>query len=262
MGRIGRTVAVATCMAGTLGAGATAAGAAWNPIASGGMNVSDQVSLARTSDNVLHVGWASAGDDVRQTPITAAGAVGSPAPIVLGWSSAGDPALVAQGTTLTAFFPGTPTLVTGNPQFGLNMATSPDGGATWSLSPSAIYNGDFVEARTPAAVNSNGQWIQSFYGARESLVHVGLSPAVPAQAGYGEGTDQGLAVDAGGAVMSAWCNYLDPGPGVYAAPVDPATGAPAGPVTRMPGSGYCAAAVRTQVVARPGGGFYIAAENA
>jgi hypothetical protein len=264
MRALGRAAAIAACMVGTLGTGAAMADAAWNPVATGGMNISDQVSLARTSDGILHVGWAQASnntDSILQTPITAAGAVGSPVTLVSGWSMASDPALVAQGTTLTAFWPGSPTTVTGDPQFGLDMATSADAGATWNVSKSAIYNTDFVYGRVPAVGYAGGQWLQSFYGVSETRVHVGLNPATPSVAGYGEGLDQGMAVDAGGNVMVAWCQFLDPGSSVYVAPVNPATGAPAGPAEAMPDTGSCPAATRTQLVARPGGGFYIASES-
>ena len=119
-----RSLVAAGLAAYALAVAAPSAGAAWKPFASGGMNISDQVSLARTSDGVLHVGWFQAGYNVFQTPVSAAGGVGAAVPIVNGWASAGNPVLVAQGVALTAFWPGSPTLVTGDPQAGIDMATS------------------------------------------------------------------------------------------------------------------------------------------
>src|SRR5580700_8750210 len=85
---------------------APAAGARrWTRIASGGMNVSDQVGLARTEDGVLHVAWRHQGStqELFQTPIAASGRVNSPVTILSGWASVGSPALVAQGPVLSAF---------------------------------------------------------------------------------------------------------------------------------------------------------------
>jgi hypothetical protein len=248
-----KAAALAAC---TLGAAAPSASAAWKPFASGGMNISDQVSLARTSDRVLHVGWFDAGYDVFQTPVSAAGTVGAAVPIVSGWASAGNPVLVAQGTALTAFWPGSPNLVTGNPQAGIDMATSADGGRTWAVSPRAISSDGF--ASSPAAVAAGGTFLQAFYRGSETVVHAGLDPAVPAAGGYGSGTNQALAASTAGQAMVAWCTTG----GVFVQPVTPATGAPAGPASNMPATGYCDAAARTQLVARVRGGFVIAAPDA
>src|SRR4051794_38445772 len=225
--------------------------AAWKPFASGAMNISDQVSLARTSDGVLHVGWFHGGYSVLQTPIAAAGNVGAEVPIVSGWASASDPVLVAQGNGLTAFWPGSPTLDTGNPQAGIDMATSGDGGRSWSVSPRAVSFDGF--ASVPAAAVAGGTFLQAFLRGAETVVHAGTDPAVPAGGGYGEGTNQALAVSPAGQALVAWCSG-----GVFVQPVTPASGAPAGPAAKMPRTGYCDAAARTQLVARAGGGFVVA----
>ena len=220
------------------------------------MNISDQVSLARTSDGVLHVGWFHAGYDVFQTPVSAAGGVGAAVPIVSGWASAGNPVLVAQGAALTAFWPGSPTLVTGDPQAGIDMATSADGGRTWAVGPRAISSDGF--ASSPAAVAAAGTFLQAFYTGSETVVHAGLDPAVRAAGGYGGGTNQALAASAAGEAMVAWCTTG----GVFVQAVTAATGAPAGPASNMPATGYCDAAARTQLVARVRGGFVVAAPDA
>ena len=251
-----RSLKVAAVAVGMVAAAAPSAGAAWKPFASGGMNISDQVSLARTGDGVLHVGWFDAGYDVFQTPVSAVGTVGAAVPIVSGWASAGNPVLVAQSSELAAFWPGSPTLVTGDPQAGIDMATSADGGRSWAVSPGAISANGF--ASSPAAVAAGGAYLQAFYSRNETVVHAGLDPAVPAAGGYGGGTNQALAASVAGAAMVAWCTTG----GVFTQPVTPATGAPAGPASNMPATGYCDAAARTQLVARVGGGFVIAAPDA
>jgi hypothetical protein len=250
-----RSLVAAAVAVGTVALAPSTAGAAWKPFASGAMNISDQVSLARTSDGVLHVGWFRAGFDVFQTPVSAAGTVGAAVPIVSGWASAGNPVLVAQGGALTAFWPGSPTLVTGDPQAGIDMATSADGGHAWAVSPRAVSSDGF--ASSPAAAAVGGTFLQAFERGSETVVHVGLDPAVPAAGGYGGGTNQALAASTAGQAMVAWCTTG----GVFVQPVTPASGAPAGAASNMPGTGYCDAAARTQLVARVRGGFVIAAPD-
>ncbi len=251
-----RSVKVAALVVVGLGAVAPSARAAWKPFASGAMNISDQVSLARTSDGVLHVGWFHAGYDVFQTPVSPSGAVGAAVTIAGGWASIGNPVLVAQGNGLTAFWPGSPTLVTGNPQSGIDMASSGDGGKTWTLSPRAVSSDGF--ASSPAAVVAGGTFLQAFLAGSQTVVHSGVDPAVPAAGGYGGGTNQALAASATGQAMVAWCTTG----GVFVEPVTAATGAPAGPAKNLPATGYCDAAARTQLVARPHGGFVVAAPDA
>ncbi len=251
-----RSPKVGVAVACWLAVAVPSAGAAWKPFASGGMNISDQVSLARTSDGILHVGWFRAGYDVLQTPVSPPGTVGTAVPIVSGWASAGNPVLVAQGAALTAFWPGSPTLVTGDPQAGIDIAASADGGRTWAVGSRAISFDGF--ASSPAAVAAAGTFLQAFYTGRETVVHAGVDPAVGAAGGYGSGTNQALAASAAGDAMVAWCTTG----GVFVQAVTPATGAPAGPASNMPGTGYCDAAARTQLVARRGGGFVIAAPDA
>src|SRR4051812_6476364 len=203
------------------------ADAAWKPFASGAMNISDQVSLARTSDGVLHVGWFQGASSVMQTPIAAGGSVGAGVPIVSGWASAGDPVLVAQGTGLTAFWPGSPTLETGNPQAGIDVATSGDGGRSWSVSPRAVSFDGF--ASVPAAAVAGGTFLQAFLRGGETAVHVGTDPGVPAAGGYGGGTNQALAVSSAGPALVARCPD-----GGFVPPVNPASGPPAGAAAKMP----------------------------
>lgn len=154
--------------------GSTARG--WVPIASGGMNISDQVGVARTSDRVLHVAWRrrAAGQDLLQTPVTRSGRVGSPVTVAGGWAAVGSPALVARGRALSAFFPGSATLTTGDPTYGLDLATSGDAGASWSVRPAAIARDEFAFARTPAAVlTTAGRYLQAWSGTAATVVHAG-----------------------------------------------------------------------------------------
>src|SRR3954453_3682852 len=111
------------------------------------------------------------------TPATTSGRRRSPRParsapgvtIVSGWASASNPVLVAQGTALSAFWPGSPTLETGNPQAGIDMASSSDGGRSWSGGPQAVTVDGF--ASSPAAAVAAGTFLQAFLRGSETVVH-------------------------------------------------------------------------------------------
>lgn len=219
----------------------------WAPIGSGGMNISDQAGLARTSDRVLHVAWRrqASGQDLLHTPIAPSGRVGSPGSVVSGWAGIGSPALVARGRALSAFFPGSATLTTGDPTYGLDLATSGDAGASWSVSPTAIARNEFAFARTPAAVmTAGGTYLQAWYGTGATVVHTGLDPGVAPAGGFGAGTNQALAAASDGQAMVAWCDQRGSGSDVSLARVDAATGTRVGGVVSLPDSGRCGADTR------------------
>jgi hypothetical protein len=252
-----RALKVAALAAGIIVAGApSAADAAWQTVGTGQMDISDQIGLARTSDGVLHVGWHRKADDLLQTPITAAGAVGSPVPIVSGWSSVGNPVLLAQGSLLTAVWSGSPTLVTQNPQEGIDLATSADGGATWAVGATAIEPDAF--GSSPAATFAGSTLLYAWNAGLQGVVKSGVDPAVAPSGGYPQAYDQQLATSASGDVTLAYCTIAG---GVSVAPVTPATGAPAGSAVHMPGTGFCDAAARVALVARVGGGFSVASPS-
>lgn len=238
----------------------------WSLVGDGRLVISGQNGVARTPDGILHVAWQRLRPDgageVMHTPISPAGAVGASTPIVTGWSSVGDPSLIAQGGTLTAFFAGTPTTETGNPQDGLDMAASGDGGASWAVAGNAIYRGEFSGVSVPSAVAFGGTFLESWYAPDGTVVHAGLDPNTPAKHGYGNGGLQSLTTDGAGALV-AWCANSAP-EGVFVQRVDPASGAPVGASALAPGSAnaagstFCPASGRVELVARPGGGYYAA----
>jgi hypothetical protein len=256
-------------------AGVTAnAGAAkrWSSLkTSGQLNISDLVGTARTADGTLHVAWhrrtANGLYDLFQTPVTARGRVGTPVPIVTGWASIGGPSLLASGTALNAFFSGSRTQVTGDPSFGLDSSVSGDGGTTWSLAPTAVAAGDFVEARDSSVALGPHGLLASWYAGSETVVHLGTDPNTPSQRGYGLGTGQALAVNFGAAEV-AWCTGVQGPNGVFVESVDPATALPFGAARIVPGStsrasdgtpeAYCSPSARVPLVARLAKGFFVA----
>ncbi len=221
----------------------------WRPVAAGTMNPSDEAGLARTADGTLHVAWrrgASPGQDVVHTPITAGGAVGAPATVLGGWAQVTSPALAAVGDGLLAVVGGSRTGETLDPQYGLNTATSSDGGRTWAVADVAASHSPFAAASTPALAFGAGGLLAAWAGSGGTEVHPGVDPTIAAQGGFGPGIDQALVATTSGRVLAAWC---DADRGVSFAAVSAATGAPAGPSRPVAGSGRCPADTRVPLTA-------------
>jgi hypothetical protein len=268
-----RTAVTAALLALAAPAPAVAGGPGiWTPLGTTDqLNISDLASLARTRDGTLHVAWhrriaSSSTYDLLTTPVSPAGAVGTSVPVVTGWVSLGGPTLLAKGDGLTLFFSGPRTNTTGDSSGdGLDVAVSLDSGATWQWVNGAIAVGDFVSARDASVAAVGGTFVESWYAGQETVAHAGLNPGTPNQRGYGDGANQGVASD-GTTALVAWCTGVQGPNGVFVQPIDPGTGAPAGPASLMPGSTvvnsgvaetFCPASARVPIVARVGGGYYI-----
>ena len=244
----------------------------WTQITTGGgQSGIRNIGVARTADGTLHVVWQREPGTVLHTGISASGRAGAATPIVTGWAGVGD-ADVAVGANgeLLAFWAGGRTTNSGDPLVGLNLATSTNGGSSWALTPASIVKEAFAHARTPNVAVVNGTPIQAWYDVGEPFVHVGVDPNRPGVRHAPPGTNQEIAANSTGETWIAWCNGLTPsaGLGVYVERIDPATGAAAVPAARVPGSftrfqgadaHLCPAAARTALVARAGGGFFVAA---
>jgi hypothetical protein len=114
-----------------------------------------------------------------------------------------------------------------------------------------------------AATLPNGTTLQAWAGTLGTWVHAGLDPATPnhdLQAPLGQyGYDVGTAVDAAGRAVVAWYSSGAGRLGVFAQDVA-ADGSPVGSAVNMPGTAAMKVGMlgRTPIVARPGGGFYVA----
>jgi hypothetical protein len=273
-----RRIAMSAALFALAAPGSAAAGGpgAWTPVGTTDqLNISELASLARTRDGTMHVAWfrrirSSSTYDLLTTPVSPAGAVGASGPVVTGWVSLGGPTLLAQGGGLALFFSGPQTNTTGDPHDGLDLATSADGGATWAVANSAVAAGDFVSARDASVAAVGGTFVESWYAGRETVVHAGLDPGTPNQRGYADGANQGVASD-GTTALVAWCTGVQGPNGVFVQPIDPGTGAPAGPASLMPGSTvvrggvaetFCSASARVPLVARTGGGYFAVSTDA
>jgi hypothetical protein len=229
------------------------------------------VGLVRTADGTLHVAWhvQSGADtfDLRHTSISPSGRVGLTSTIVAGWASLEDPALVgAPGGAIRVLFGGIHTTDPADPNRDLNTALSTNGGASWMLEPGdAAAPGDAAFGSPVAATAAGAALLpyETWFTTLGVWVHAGLGPATPNynyQTPLGCcGYDSNLASDAAGDVMLAWYSNATGHLGVYVQQVA-ADGSPSGAPANMPGTGNMSVGElgRTPLVARPGGGFYVA----
>jgi hypothetical protein len=263
-----RILVVATVVACLAVPPAHAAG--WRQVTAPGGTSIDQVALLRTPDGVLHVAWRNRSgpntEDLWHTRIAPDGAIGPTTPVVTGWAGVLDPALTAAPGGIRAFWGGIRTTDPEEPNRELNTALSTDGGQSWALQTGSVapvgaqaYGSDVSAATLP-----DGTPLQAWSGTLGTWVHSGLDPASPNvdyQAPLGNyGYFPGIAADAAGGAMMAWFSSAAGNVGVVAQGVG-ASGAPAGPLLRMPGTQVMVGGgtvSRTPVAARAGGGFYVA----
>jgi hypothetical protein len=262
-----RVLAVAVLVAALAAPAAQAA--PWKRVTTPDGASTDQVGLARAADGVLHAVWhhptGPNTSDLVHTPISAAGKVGANTPVQSGWTGFTNPALVVDPGGLRAFWGGFRTTDTSDPQNETNTALSGDGGASWALQPGSVVPGGAQSygSNTAATVRSDGSTLQAFAGTLGTWVHAGLSPSTPNQdyqAPLGSyGYDPNLATDATGRTVMAWYSNATGHLGVQVQDVG-ADGSPVGAAATMPGTGNMQVGMlgRTPLVARRGGGLYVA----
>jgi hypothetical protein len=240
----------------------------WDPVTSADGENIDQVATLRTPDGQLHVIWHrktpgnGANADLMQTVIAPNGTVGAPQTLVTDWAGIGDPAIVrASDGQLLVFAAAQRSADSSDPIQNVALWSSSDGGASWALSPADVAKGAGFSDPMGAAIGSDGAtpffaWSSTF----GLFVHRGTDPAAASgnfhdAAGLGCcGYYPGVALDsAAGQLVVAWYALVSQGNGVYAQQVDEASGNPAGPLMRMPGTGDSVSPLqRVGVAARPG----------
>jgi hypothetical protein len=241
----------------------------WKQVtASNGSNI-DQVGLLRTADGTLHVAWhrrtGPNTEDLLQTAISAGGAVGATTPIQTGWAEIQNAALVPAPGGIQAFFGGIRTTEPGEPNQDLNTSFSADGGMTWALQPGSVVAPGSQAYGSPVSATAlpDGTPLEAWAGTLGTWVHAGRSADSPNhdyQPPLGNyGYDPGIASDAAGRAVMAWYSNAGGHLGVYAQDVA-SDGSPIGSAVNMPGTSDMAIGMlgRTPIVARPGGGFYVA----
>lgn len=249
---------------------APAAGAApWKQVtASDGSNI-DQVGLLRTADGTLHVAWhrrtGPNTESLVHTAVSADGRVGATAPVQINWTEVQNAALVPAPGGIRVFFGGIRTTDPGDPNQELNTAFSEDGGGSWTLERGSVVASGQQAYGSPVSATAlpDGTPLEAWAGSLGTWVHAGLSAGAPNQdyqAPLGHyGSDSGIASDSTGRTVMAWYSNAGGHLGVYAQDVA-ADGSPIGSAVNMPGTSDMAIGMlgRTPVVARPGGGFYVA----
>ena len=228
----------------------------------------DQVGHARTGDGVLHLAWhhptGPNTEDLLHTVISRDGRLGDTNPIQSGWTGFTNPALVVDPGGLRVFWGGFRTTDSSDPQREINTALSPDGGASWALQPGQVNPGGGQSYASPisATVRPDGTPLQAWSGTLGTWVHAGLSPATQNfnyMEGLQYGNDPNLVTDGAGRTVMAWYSSAASRLGVQAQEVA-ASGAPVGSPLTMPGTGDMNIGMqgRTPLVARAGGGVYVA----
>jgi hypothetical protein len=242
--------------------------AGWVKVTSNGAGT-DQVGLLRTADGKLHLAWPrTAGpttEDLLHTTLSPSGKLLGTTPIQSGWAGIENPALVQGPEGLRAFWGGQRTTVTEEPNQELNTALSVDGGASWGLQTGSVVpiGAQAYGSPVAAATLPDGTPLEAWAGTLGTWVHAGLVPDAlnhDFQAPLGNyGYDTGLAADAAGRAVLAWYSNAAGHLGVYAQDVG-ADGSPVGSAVNFPGTANMKIGQigRTAIVARPGGGFYVA----
>jgi hypothetical protein len=261
-----RIVLAAAALA--LAAAPTARAATWKQLTtSGGANI-DQVGLLRTGDGVLHVVWhrrtGPNTEDLLHTAIAANGKVGATTPIQSGWAVLGNATLTTAPGGIRAFWGGIRTTESTETNQDMNTAVSGDGGASWTLTTgSAVQPGtQAYGSSVSAATRPDGTPVITYAGTLGTWVHVGADATLPNftyQPPLGNyGYDPNVASDASG-TMIAWYSNATGHLGPHAQGVN-ADGSPIGSAMQMPGTANMNVGMlsRTPIVARAGGGFYVA----
>ena len=262
-------IVLAAFAAAALAAAPSAHAAPWRQLtAAGGQNI-DQVGLARTADGILHVLWhrraTPTTEDVLHTAIKPDGTVGATSTVVSGWASTDNPDVTVTPGGLRAFWGGIRSLDPNDANDDMNSALSSDGGATWALQPGSVVAPAASAYGSPVSVATrpDGTPVLTWYGSLGVWVHSGLDPATPNhdfQAPLGNyGYYSGIAIDSAGRTTIAWYSNATGHLGVFAQGVNP-DGSPLGAPLNMPGTGNMSVGqlARTPIVARPGGGVYVA----
>lgn len=270
---------VALAVAAVLVAGGAQAGKApgWARItaANGGNTV--QVSLARTRDGVLHVSWLrknSSATALMHSRLSPGGKpLGSPNAIVSGWGDLTTPTLaVSPDGSLRVFFSGLRSTDSKDPYVSgaVYTATSPASGKSWSLDSGSISKGRAYGSNSviAGAFTRNGTPAAAWTESVQLGVHIGIDPANPARSrdevvqtaccSY----EPALASDqATGALVLGWFSSARARLGIYTQAVSP-IGAPQlapGSVTTTKGARNALAEdSQTPLVARSGGGLFLA----
>jgi len=269
---------VAAALAAPAGAQAGSVGR-WEPIAPQHDTTVLQPALARDAAGVLHVAYVQqrpAGAlDLFERAIAPAGTLGGPRPVLSGFTTLADPALLVGPGALRILVGAQRSINTEDPLRGLLTATAPVGDGGWSA-PAVTTPQDgeagFASGDAAAVSLADGSPLALSSGSGFGvLTHRGLNPAIGAfnlQDPFGAcciGQAQIVRDAASGTPFAVYQSLISGRDGVFVQALDAATGGPAGAPVALPGLGKAGGAdaidpvlARTAAAARVGGGVYVA----
>lgn len=163
---------------------ASAAGSAgrWTQITHAHNGAAPNLGLARGKDGTLHVLWAGPARTpypaIFDTPVSPAGKVGAPQPVVSGWQSVQPPAAAAGADgSIHALISGQKVGSNTDPFAGLNEAVGP---GSWTLGQKAFGSFQLTvssAAQVAAAMGRDGRLVSAWRSATSLLFQAGTDPA-------------------------------------------------------------------------------------
>jgi hypothetical protein len=206
-----------------------------------GTPIIPDIGLARGADGVLHIVWQRGNTpaSIVDTPITAAGKVGSQVTVASNWFLTTFPDATATPSGVDAIWNGIKSNSPNSPQ-GIFLATRPRSGGSWSVSGTVlppVTATPFTTSPDTATTGSDGKpWVAYDGPASMVVQHVGhpgvqISPATSCCL-----IAPGLAVDgSSGKTWIAYASLITHHEGIFARPLA-ASGKPSGAATLLPGS--------------------------
>lgn len=154
---------------------------AWHEIGGPPQSAAEQIGYLREFDGTLLIAWANRGT-LWISKVSPGGTPSPPVAVLTGWVGINTPAIVQNwmSEALEVFFGGIHSQSASDPNRDLNVATSTDGGATWSTSPVPVSSGgDYAYTSPITAIWGDGDPIEAWASGSGLFVHYGLSPATP-----------------------------------------------------------------------------------
>ncbi len=228
----------------------------------------DEVGVARTTDGVLHVLWrkqaAPSQEEIRHTPISTTGVVGTTTTATNGFASVGNPAVVVlPDGSMRIFFAGLTTASGGRNGVQSAIASAGADASPWTLTGARVSSTQSaIPEGVGAAVKPDGT--PAFAYAYSFVVgfHTGLDSSqsdldlIPDNKCCGYLPN--VAFEANGNGYVAWFSNVEGEVGTYVQQVTPTLGTKQLVPESSTGGKAVAPAQRTPLVARTGGGVYVA----
>jgi hypothetical protein len=233
----------------------------WSRVTDTGARNIDQVGLARTKDGVLHVVWSRQPspneEQVRHAAIQRNGGVGSATTAVGGLRGLSDPDLVLMPDGSLRLFYG---VVTPSPG-GIRMSSAGPTGTGWT--GGGKVSSDNTGGDPGATTDKSGSPVFGWSSGINAYYKIGTNPSQtdgylgpsPKCCFY----DVEAAVDdANGQAFVAYHSNVTGEGGIFVRQIAPSVGAPQRAPNVLTGTSFLAPDHRTPLVARQGGGVYVA----